>query len=97
MTARVRFSSGLCIQYNDATYATRHAGFTDLLSKKDGIWIAQVPSECVIEWVHPCRIDWTRDGIMQDAITQSVANRIDEYRAKQRRAKARKAKRKWKR
>ncbi|MGH7593391.1 MAG: hypothetical protein ACRELE_06015 [Gemmatimonadales bacterium] len=55
----VRFPSGFSIQYNDANYADRHisSGLTDLYTKKDGKWLAQVPTHgCVLELVEPCRI-----------------------------------------
>lgn len=52
----VRFPSGVSIQYNDAAYASRGSGYTDIYEKKDGRWIAQVPNDCVIEAVAPCRI-----------------------------------------
>lgn len=59
---RVRFDTGLVLQYNDATWATRSQwGYTDIYTKKDGQWIAQVPHErCVVEVVPPCRV--YRDG-----------------------------------
>lgn len=54
----VRFSTGVSIQYNRASYAVRSAnGFTDIYTEKDGVWIAQVStSECVIEVEPACRV-----------------------------------------
>jgi hypothetical protein len=57
----VRFPNGFSIQYNDASYAERHAeGYTDLYTAKDPTtrrWVAQVPNAgCVIEVVSPCRV-----------------------------------------
>lgn len=53
----VRFPNGQCIQYNTANYVLRHdAGYTDLYTKKDGTWIAQVPNTCVVESVAACRV-----------------------------------------
>lgn len=54
----VRFPNGQCIQYNDATYASRNPnGYTDLYTAKSGgTWVAQVPNTCVIEAVAACRV-----------------------------------------
>jgi len=47
---RVRLPNGTVIEYPDANTCTRHAnGYTDLLTKKDGNWVAQVPNDAVIE------------------------------------------------
>ncbi len=54
----VRFPTGFSVQYNNANYATRShdGGYTDIYTKKDGAWVAQVPtSSCLIEVVSPCR------------------------------------------
>lgn len=46
----VRFPNGQAIRYNDANYVTRSpSGYTDIYTKKDGTWIAQVPMSCLIE------------------------------------------------
>lgn len=47
----VRFASGLTVVYPTANYATRSVnGYTDIYTKKDGVWIAQVPTaEAIIE------------------------------------------------
>lgn len=47
----VRFPTGVSIRYRDANYVIRHAnGHTDLYTKKDGDWIAQIPTgACVVE------------------------------------------------
>lgn len=53
----VRFPNGQAIQYNDASYCTRSVnGYSDLYTKKDGTWIAQVPNTALIESVRPCSI-----------------------------------------
>lgn len=53
----VRFPNGQAIQYNDASYCTRSVnGYSDLYTKKDGTWIAQVPNTALIESVRPCAI-----------------------------------------
>jgi len=52
----VRFSNGQAVQYNDATYVSRHTDYSDLLTKKDGHWIAQVPNTCIIEIRSACRV-----------------------------------------
>lgn len=51
----VRFPSGFSVQYNDANYASRTQwGYTDIYTKKDGQWVAQVPNDALIEIVKPC-------------------------------------------
>lgn len=54
----VRFATGFSIQYNDANYVVSHeSGITDLYEKKDGTWVARVPTAaCVIEVRKPCRL-----------------------------------------
>lgn len=53
----VRFPNGQCVQYNRARYVTRHAnGYSDLYTKRDGDWIAQIPNTCIIESEHACRV-----------------------------------------
>lgn len=52
----VRFATGFSIQYNDAYYVSRSTSYSDLLTSKGGTWVAQVPNDCVIEFVRPCRI-----------------------------------------
>lgn len=46
---RVRFPTGVTLNYPQAKYATRKAEFTDLYTKQDGDWVAQIPNSCVIE------------------------------------------------
>lgn len=54
----VRFPNGQCIRYNTANLAKRTLnGYTDLYTKKDGVWVAQVPTAmCVIESIQACAI-----------------------------------------
>ncbi len=54
----VRFPTGVAVQFNDANFAARNAGgFTDLYDRKDGRWIAQVPTAgCIVEIGKPCRV-----------------------------------------
>lgn len=53
----IRFENGCAIQYNSANWANRTQwGYTDIYTKKDGIWIAQVPNSCVIEAEPACRV-----------------------------------------
>lgn len=54
----VRFPSGVSIQYNSANYAIRqNNGYTDLYTKKDGEWVAQVPTAgCIVESIPACRV-----------------------------------------
>ena len=70
----VRFPSGFSIQYNSATQVIRHAEYTDLYTKhpdKGGSWLAQVPNNCVVEAVIPCR---TYNPISQGA--ETVATQV---------------------
>lgn len=71
----VRFPSGVSIQYNNANYVIRHdAGYTDIYEKKDGRWIAQVPSAgCVIEVVPACRV---YDGLGNDEAVEHILRNI---------------------
>ena len=50
----VRFPNGFSIRYNTATFVTRHSEYSDLLTAKDGTWVAQVPNSALIELVTPC-------------------------------------------
>lgn len=76
----VRFPTGLCIQYNKATYAYRHGnGYTDLYQRKGtgeekGVgWIAQVPmTGAIIESEPACRV-YTA-GMLADETERSIAN-----------------------
>lgn len=52
----VRFPNGQAIQYNSANYVRRREHYSDLLTKQDGSWVAQVPNSCVIELVIPCPV-----------------------------------------
>ena len=52
----VRSPSGFSIQFNDATHVVRNSGHSDLLTQRDGAWIAQVPNDWVIEVRRPCRV-----------------------------------------
>lgn len=53
----VRFPNGQCVQYNNANYVVRSQwGYTDLYTKKDGTWVAQVPNTCIIEVQFACRV-----------------------------------------
>lgn len=45
---RVRFLNGAVVEYPTANFADRLSGFTDLYTKKDGTWLAQVPSSSVV-------------------------------------------------
>lgn len=51
----VRFHTGFSVQYNNANHAVRRDGYTDLYTRKDGTWLAQVPNTALIEVVTPCR------------------------------------------
>lgn len=64
----VRFPSGFSIQYNDANYVSRHEEYSDLLTKKDGYWVAQVPNTAVIEMTPACRTY----GCLRDETTETV-------------------------
>ena len=58
MAMTIRLLDGTSIQYNTASYAWRSSsGYTDIYTKKDGDWVAQVPTGAVvIECVPACRI-----------------------------------------
>lgn len=50
----VRFPGGLSLQYNEANYAVwGTGGFTDLYTKKDGTWLAQVPTAAALIEIEP--------------------------------------------
>jgi hypothetical protein len=51
----VRFATGFSVQYNTAGYVVRSTNYTDLYTKKDGDWVAQVPNEAIVEAVPCCR------------------------------------------
>lgn len=63
----VRFPNGLSVQYNDANFALRHAEYTDLHTKENGAWIAQVPNDCLIEVRPACRV---YDALQQQSLEQ---------------------------
>jgi hypothetical protein len=66
----VRFPNGQCIQYNQAGYVARSQfGYTDIYTKKDGVWIAQVPNTCVIEVQFACRVWNPLDNRPDDTAT----------------------------
>ncbi len=52
----VRFPNGQAVQYNDANYVSRYTEFSDLYTKKDGKWIAQIPNNCIIEVIPACKV-----------------------------------------
>ena len=52
----VRFPNGQAVQYNDATFVSRHDSYSDLYTKQDGTWIAQIPNDCIIEVIRACRV-----------------------------------------
>jgi len=53
----VRFPNGQAIQYNDAKHVEYAGDFIYLYEKKgDAGWSVQVPKECLIEAIRPCRI-----------------------------------------
>lgn len=60
MTVRVRFDSGLWLQYNDCNFLDRHqGGYTDLRNKEGGDLLAQVPNSVLsgaelIGWFDKC-------------------------------------------
>ena len=52
---RVRFDSGLVVQYNDATFVEAGETFHRLKSQEGGAVIARVPLSCIVEFAPPCR------------------------------------------
>jgi hypothetical protein len=67
---RVRFSTGLVLQYNDVNHLDRGANYTDARAKKGDYLIAQIPNDCVIEYVFPCRIYQQRGGTVVETIAR---------------------------
>lgn len=59
------------MQYNDANYIVRHEnGYSSLYTKKDGAWVAQVPTQaCIVECVQPCRTYIAPDSKPWDVVT----------------------------
>ena len=57
----VRFENGFSIQYNSASYTVQESTYTNLYTRKDGIWIATVPRNAVIEAATPCRMYFATD------------------------------------
>jgi hypothetical protein len=54
---KVRFSTGLVIQYNSATYAHYAAdGKIELRTSQQGSWVATAPAGSLVEAVEPCRV-----------------------------------------
>jgi hypothetical protein len=69
----VRFPSGVSIQYNDAHYVQRTDTYSDLYTKKDGFWIAQVPTKgCVIEVQRACRVYDACAGDRAEQVLQNL-------------------------
>lgn len=83
----VRMPNGTAIQYNDANYATRSPnGYTDIYTRKDGKWIAQVPNGWLIEVERPCRVyDPLRDEAASVASElRAIKARLPKRRRKER-------------
>ena len=68
----VRFPNGQAVQYNTAQYVKRSAnGYCDLYTKKDGVWIAQVPVGCIIENVRACSVyDATHKAFAEEMLRE---------------------------
>ena len=57
----VRFPNGQAVRYNTATFAFRHANYTDIYERSGADrtgqgWIAQIPHTCIIEQVPACAV-----------------------------------------
>jgi len=63
----VRFPNGQAVQYNTANYVYRRRRYSDLLTKEDGEWVAQVPNDCIIEGVPAGRV---YDALQQQPLEQ---------------------------
>ena len=69
-------------QYNDANHALRHAeGYTDIYTRKDGNWIAQIPNTWAIERVPPCCVEAPRSPIphmeqIEDTLRRSLTRTV---------------------
>jgi len=74
----VRFPTGFSLRFNGANYCVRSISgeFADLYTAKDGAWIAQVPSSCVIEVHQACRA-WNAITDSSEAI-EGLVKLIDE-------------------
>lgn len=63
----VRFPNGHAVRYNAANYVTRSTEYSDLYTKKDGVWIAQIPNTCIIESLPACRV---YNALNEDALAE---------------------------
>lgn len=65
MTARVRFSNGQVVQYNSANQIEHHNSGSIILKTSEGYVTATIPagSDCIVEWVHPCSVEWPGKSI----------------------------------
>lgn len=78
----VRFPNGQAVQYNTATYVTRSQfGYSDLYTKENDAWIAQVPNTCLIEIVSPCRVYNAVEQMYVDVIKSQLADLTKEVRS----------------
>lgn len=46
---RVRFSNGQVVEYPNANHVVRNTSCCDLLTKRGGTWVAQVPQDVILE------------------------------------------------
>lgn len=74
----VRFPNGQAVVYNNANFVHSHSEYTNLYTKKDGVWIAQVPNTCLIEAQPPCRVH----NAMQESSLKELTASIEAIRRK---------------
>lgn len=53
---RVRFDTGLVLQYNDANYVEAGETFHRIKKSSTSDTVARVPVSCVVEFYAPCRV-----------------------------------------
>jgi len=68
----VRFPNGHTLTYNSAGYIDRYTERTDLYTRENGAFLAQVPNSCVIEFEKPCRVYNALQENSLEALTKEV-------------------------
>lgn len=73
---RVRLQNGTVLSYPTATFASRREQYTDLYTKKDGGWIAQVPNTAIIEPSStPCAVESLAEQLVRELETSEGRGR----------------------
>ena len=69
----VRFPSGFSVQYNAATFVKGPAeGVNRLYTAENGVLIARIPADCIIEFKPPCRT-YNACGTPEDIALEMLA------------------------